>query len=98
MQFKTTMRLAKVRKLDDAKHWGGRGCIGILVVLVRVQAGVACSGGLSVESSLISCALGPSSGIGWGERQEGGMRDWGHMCTSGQCMLMYVRNHHDIIK
>ena len=63
MQFKTTMRLEKVRKLDDAKHWGGRGCIGILVVLVRVQTGVACSGGLSVESSLISCALGPSSDV-----------------------------------
>ena len=37
-------------------------------------------------------------GIEWGRRCEWGAGSGGHMSTCGQCMLMYGKNHHTIVK
>ena len=42
-------------------------------------------------------ALWQLRGVGWGGRWEGGSRGRGHMYTYDWSMLMYGRNHHNIV-
>ena len=42
-------------------------------------------------------ALGHPRGMGWGGRRER-VQDEGHMCTRDGFMLMYGKNHHNIVK
>ena len=42
--------------------------------------------------------LGQPRGIEWGGRAEGGSGCGGHMYTCGQFMVMYGKNHHNIVK